>query len=168
MLLRKARISDVPQIHKLVNHFADLGEMLHRPMSEIYEHLRDYSVVVDNDEVLACCALHISWEDLAEIKALAVAAERQKSGIGSSLVKACLSETKELGLSTVFALTDKPEFFEKLCFKRIDVSELPRKVWGECFRCAKFPHCDETAVIHYVHPPADPGTSPILRESEVD
>lgn len=148
--VRKARISDVRGIQHLVNFFADRGEMLHRPLSEIYENLRDYFVVVEGDKLIACCALHINWADLTEIKALAVAEDWQRKGVGSALVKACLAEARELGLGTVFALTAKPEFFENLGFSREQVDRLPRKVWGECFRCVKFPNCDEVAVVYHV------------------
>lgn len=148
MKVEKARIADVPQIHKLVNYFADKGEMLHRPLSEIYENIRDYFVVHGEDnKVIACCALHICWSDLAEIKALAVNESDQDKGLGSLLVQACIEEAKELGISTLFCLTYKPGFFEKFGFRKVNMMKLPRKVWGECQRCPKFPNCDETAMV---------------------
>jgi amino-acid N-acetyltransferase len=147
--IEKACIGDVSQMHRLINYFADRNEMLARPLSEIYENIRDYFVVRDGDEVIACVALHVMWEDLAEIKSLAVAEGSQKRGIGDELVKACLDEAKELGLSTIFCLTYKPGFFERVGFSRIDKMELPHKVWTECFRCPKFPNCDEVALIYH-------------------
>ena len=148
MKLDKARISDAPQIHKLINSFADKGEMLARSLSEIYENIRDYFVVRQGERVIACTALHVNWSDLAEIKSLAVADDSHQQGIGAQLVEACLKETKELGIPTVFCLTYKPAFFEKCGFSRIDKAELPRKIWGECYRCPKFPDCDEIALIY--------------------
>jgi len=147
--IEKACIGDVSQMHRLINYFADRNEMLARPLSEIYENIRDYFVVREGDEVIACVALHVMWEDLAEIKSLAVAEGSQKRGIGDELVKACLDEAKELGLSTIFCLTYKPSFFERVGFSRIDKMELPHKVWTECFRCPKFPNCDEVALIYH-------------------
>ena len=144
----KARIGDVPQIHKLINYFADKGEMLARPLSEIYENIRDYFVVRDGEWVLACAALHVSWSDLAEIKSVAVIEDNQKQGFGDQLVESCLKEAKELGISNVFCLTYKPVFFEKFGFTQIDKMELPHKVWSECYLCPKFPNCDEIALIH--------------------
>ena len=79
---------------------------------------------------------------------MAVVEERQRRGIGTSLVKACLEESRGLGIGTVFTLATKPDFFERLGFRRVDVMELPRKVWGECYRCPKFPNCDEVALIY--------------------
>jgi amino-acid N-acetyltransferase len=147
--IEKACIRDVSQMHHLINYFADKDEMLARPLSEIYENIRDYFVVREGDEVIACVALHVMWEDLAEIKSLAVAENSQQQGIGNELVKACLDEAKELGLSTIFCLTYKPSFFERVGFSQIDKMELPHKVWTECFRCPKFPNCDEVALIYH-------------------
>jgi len=147
MEVHKARIRDVPQIHSLVNFFAERGEMLPRPLSEIYENIRDYFVIRNGEQVVACAAFHVCWADLAEIKALAVAEEVQDQGIGDLLVEACLEEARALGIPQVFALTYKPGFFEKMGFSRVDVMSLPRKVWGECMRCAKFPNCDEVALV---------------------
>ncbi len=146
--MEKARISDVPQMHQLINYFADKGEMLARSLSEIYENIRDYLVVRQSERVVACAALHVSWSDLAEIKSMAVVEDSQQQGIGTQLVEACLNEARELGIATVFCLTYKPSFFEKFGFSQVDKMELPRKVWTECYRCPKFPDCDEVALIY--------------------
>jgi len=148
--VEKATISDVPQMHQLINYFADKGEMLARSLSEIYENIRDYFIVRQGERVIACVALHISWADLAEIKSVAVAEDSQEQGIGAQLVEACLKEARELGIPTVFCLTYKPAFFEKLGFSQLDKMELPHKVWGECYRCPKFPNCDEVALIYHL------------------
>lgn len=149
-LIEKAKIGDVPQIHKLVNSFASRGDMLARPLSEIYENLRDYFVLKHGKKVAACVALHISWADLAEVKALAVSQEYQSKGLGAQLVKACLNEAKDLEIPIVFCLTYKDAFFEKQGFIRIDKMKLPKKVWTECFHCPKFPDCDEVAMYFVV------------------
>ncbi|MDP2719402.1 MAG: N-acetyltransferase [Dehalococcoidia bacterium] len=145
--VEKANISDIPEMHSAINHFAQKGEMLPRSLSELYENIRDYFVVREEDKVIGCGALHISWSDLAEIKALAVYENKQKNNIGTAIIKASLKEAKKLGIPTVFCLTYRPEFFEKSGFHRVELEQLPRKVWGECQRCAKFPHCDEIALL---------------------
>jgi len=147
--VEKAKIGDATQMHQLVNHFADKGEMLARPLSEIYENIRDYFVVKQGERVIACAALHVNWSDLVEIKSLAVAEDSQRKGIGDELIEACLKEAKELGMPTVFCLTYKPAFFEKFGFSQLDKMELPQKVWTECYRCSKFPNCDEVALIYH-------------------
>ena len=147
MKIRKAKISDLRQVHKLVNCFAKKDEMIPRSLNELYETLRDFVICEDNVKVCGVCALHIMWEDLAEIRSLAVAEKYQKRGIGKNLIKQCLKEAKTLGIKKIFALTYHPEFFKKLGFVDIDKSSLPQKIWGDCLRCHKFPECDEHAVI---------------------
>ena len=147
--VEKAKIPDIPQIHKLINDYAGKGEMLARPLSELYEDIRDYFVIRDGERVLACGALHVSWSDLAEIRSVAVTGDMQGKGLGARLVAACLEEAEELGIKTVFCFTYQPQFFKRNGFIDIDKMELPRKVWTDCLRCPKFPNCDETALIYY-------------------
>ena len=147
--VEKARISDVIQMHQLITYFADKDEMLARPLSEIYENIRDYFVVREGERIIACAALHVMWSDLAEIKSVAVAESSQRQGIGQQLIDSCLEEAARMGMPTVFCLTYKPVFFEKFGFAQIDKMELPHKVWTECYRCPKFPNCDEIALIYH-------------------
>jgi amino-acid N-acetyltransferase len=93
------------------------------------------------------CALHICWDDLAEIRSLAVQEEVRNKGMGAKLVRACLEESKSLGVKSVFALTYRPDFFERLGFKKVDKAVLPHKIWTDCLKCVKFPDCDEVAVV---------------------
>ena len=146
--VEKAKIADVPQIHKMINLFAEKGQMLPRPLSDIYESIRDFFVIREDDHVIAAAALHVCWEDLAEIRSVAVDAEMQRKGLGARIVSACLKEAENLGLKTVFCFTYRPDFFKRLKFVDIDKMELPRKVWTDCFRCPKFPNCDETALVY--------------------
>ena len=148
--VEKATIADAPQIHKLINAFAERGEMLARPLSEIYENIRDFFVVREGERLLACCALHIAWADLAEVKSLAVAEERRRQGLGEELVRACLKEAAELGIPNVFCLTYVSGFFTRCGFTEVDKASLPHKIWGECYRCPKYPDCDEAAMMYPV------------------
>lgn len=148
MKVRKATVSDVKIIHKLINEFAQKGEMLPRSLNELYENIRDFFIAEENNKIQGVCALHILWEDLAEIRSLAVKKEAQKKGIGSLLVKKCLNEAKKIGVKKVFVLTYIPDFFKKAGFKDLDKSKLPQKIWGDCIRCPKFPECDEVALIY--------------------
>ena len=147
MLIRKAKISDVEDIHKLINYYATEGQMLARARTTLYEGIRELSVVEDQGKIVAVGSLHIVWSDLAEVRALAVAPDYIKQGLGRLLVQTFLKEAKELELPRVFALTYKPEFFAKCGFQLIDKDELPQKVWKECVNCPQFPNCEETAVI---------------------
>jgi amino-acid N-acetyltransferase len=146
----RARVGDANSMHQMISHFADKGEMLPRALSEIYEDIRDYFVVRKRGRVIACAALHVTWVDLAEIRSLAVDEQAQNQRVGSALIQACLEEAKELGIPRVFCLVRKPAFFEKQGFQLIDKTELPHKVWAECYRCPKFPDCDEVALIRHL------------------
>ena len=151
--LVRASIADAKAICDLVNTFARRGEMLPRTMAEVYGNLRDFYVVHDErGETVACGGLHILWEDLGEIKSLAVREDMQGRGLGQRIVEACVDEARQIGLQTAFALTYRPGFFEKLGFTQADVMTLPRKVWGECYRCPKFPGCNEIAMVRPVAP----------------
>lgn len=146
-MLRKAQINDVKEIQKLLLHYANRGDMLSRSLSEIYEALRDFYIVEEDGVIIGASALHIVWEDLAEIRSVAVAEECGRKGVGTEVVNACIAEARELGLKRLFCLTYKPDFFARFGFKIVDKSQLPHKVWGDCIKCAKFPDCDEIAMI---------------------
>lgn len=146
-MIRKAQISDVKEIQKLLITFASRGDMLSRSLSEIYESLRDFYVFEEGGVILGTAALHIVWDDLAEVRSVAVSEDVGRKGIGSLLVQACIAEAREIGLKRIFCLTYKPEFFGKHGFHLVDKSELPHKVWGDCIKCVKFPDCDENAMI---------------------
>jgi amino-acid N-acetyltransferase len=148
--IRKSVITDIKQIQKLVNEFARKEEMLPRALNELYESIRDFFVYDYEGTIVGVCALRILWEDLAEIRSLAVQKEYQHSGIGKALVRKCLKEAKDLGIKRVFALTYHPDFFKKNGFVDTDKAKLPQKIWGDCLKCHKFPECDENAVIIYI------------------
>ncbi|GAB6077411.1 N-acetyltransferase [Hydrogenobaculum acidophilum] len=146
MDIRKAKIKDAPYIHELINDYAKEGVLLPRSLSSIYENIRDFFVAIDNEKVVGACALHIVWEDLAEIKSLAVIKDYIKKGIGKALVEKCLEEAAYYNIKTVFVLTYQVDFFKKMGFKLIQKETLPHKIWGECINCSKFPSCDEIAM----------------------
>ena len=147
MLIRKATIHDVPEMQKIINGFADKGDLLPRSLNQLYEDLRDFLVLEEEGRIAGTCALHVNWGDLAEVKALVVDESFQGKGIGRQLVEKCLDEARSLGITRVFALTYKPDFFARLGFREVDKAQLPQKVWNECIHCVKFPDCGEVAVI---------------------
>jgi amino-acid N-acetyltransferase len=145
-MIRKALIPDVREIHRLLLDYARDGLLLSRSLAELYESLRDFYVFEVDGKVVGTAALNICWEDLAELRSLAVHPDFNGRGAGRELVLACLAEARLLGLRRVFALTYKQAFFEKLGFTVIEKSQLPHKIWGDCMKCAKFPDCDEIAL----------------------
>jgi amino-acid N-acetyltransferase len=148
--IRKAHISDVKEIQKLVNEFARKEQMIPRSVNELYENVRDFVVAEEKESIVGACALHVLWDDLAEVRSLAVKKEFQKKGIGGKMVRNCIKDAKDLGIKRVFVLTYQPEFFKKLGFQDTDKASLPQKIWGDCIRCPKFPECDEHALIRNV------------------
>ena len=149
-MLRKAKISDVKIIHRIINISAGKDEMLPRSLMDIYSSLRDFFVYVEEDgaSIRGICAMHIFWENLVEIRSLYVDEKHREKGLGRSLVEACISEAITLDLFSVFTLTYQKEFFERLGFREVDKSSLPEKIWSDCFKCPKYPdYCDEIAMI---------------------
>ena len=156
-VVRKAKAADGPPIQRLLAHFAARGELLPRTLNEVYRNLRDFFVCAVDGEVVGVCALSLYWEDLAEIRSVAVHEAYGGKGLGKALVTACLGEATSLGVRRVFALTYRPGFFEQLGFRTLDKRELPQKIWKDCIRCAKFTCCDETALICETTPSARAG-----------
>jgi amino-acid N-acetyltransferase len=149
-LVRKARLSDVGGMFRIINHYADKQLMLPKTMLQLYETLRDYSIAADPsapDGLLGCGALHLYWENLAEIRALAVAPGMAGKGVGTSIVEELLNEAREMELEQVFLFTYEPQFFSRFGFIQVEHSTLPLKVYNECFHCPKFNKCDELAMI---------------------
>ncbi len=145
--VRKATIPDVSAIRELVATYASERKMLPRPLGELYENVRDFFVCEVDGKVVGCAALHFVWEDLAEVKSLAVRQGHQRRGYGSRLVEACLEEARALGVPKVLALTYSPAFFERFGFSQVSKDQLPHKIWAECVRCPFFPDCDEVALL---------------------
>jgi amino-acid N-acetyltransferase len=145
--IRKARMDDVRPMHSLLNYFADRRELLPRSLSEVYENLQQFFVAVHGKKVVGTCALYITWNGLAEVKALAVHPDYQGKGLGKRLLKTTVQEAKNLGVETLFTLTIREGLFKKFGFKRTKKSLLPHKVWTECVRCPYFPDaCIETSL----------------------
>ena len=146
-MIRKAKLDEIKEIQRLIKLYAPRGGILPRSLSELYDHLRDFFVFIRNRRVIGICALHICWDDLAEIRSLAVQEGHRSKGIGGKLVKACLEESRQLGVKRIFALTYEPELFERMGFKKVDKAVLPHKIWTDCLKCVKFPDCDEIALL---------------------
>ena len=149
-LIRKARLTDVNDMFRIINHYAETQLMLPKTQLQLYENLRDYSVVVEAlapSRILGCGALHIYWENLAEVRALAVAPGMNRMGVGTALVEKLLDEARELGIEQVFVFTYEPKFFSRFGFIQVEHRTMPLKVYNECFNCPKFNKCDELAMV---------------------
>jgi amino-acid N-acetyltransferase len=150
--LRKAKMLDIPHIHKIVNDYAWQGLMLRRPLMMLYESVRDFVVAEHQGSVVGISGLHVLWNDMAEIRSLAVLTDWQRKGIGKSLIQFMVQEAQEIGIERLFAFTYQQRFFEKNGFKVVKKDTLPQKVWKECIYCDKFHSCDEIAMIRDLRP----------------
>jgi len=151
--VRKAGVSDVKEMFRLINHYAERQQMLPKTQLQLYENLRDYSIAAGasaSTGLLGCGALHIYWENLAEIRALAVAPEVTHRGVGTALVVLLLDEARELEIEQVFLFTYEPQFFARFGFIQVEPRTLPLKVYNECFHCPKFSKCDELAMVLHI------------------
>jgi amino-acid N-acetyltransferase len=152
-LSRKARLTDVGEMYRIINYYAERQLMLPKTQLQLYENLRDYSVAADASaagSLAGCGALHIYWENLAEIRALAVAPGMTHKGIGTHLVDRLIAEARELKIEQVFLFTYEPKFFNSFGFIQVEHSAMPLKVYNECFHCPKFNKCDEVAMVLHI------------------
>jgi amino-acid N-acetyltransferase len=147
LTVRQATMRDVDQMLEIINQYAQQGLMLPRTKLSVCEHLQSFVVAHDGDAVVGVAGLHILWEDLAEIRSLAIAEQAKGMGVGRQLVLHLVEQCKLLGINRVLALTYQKGFFEKCGFHVVAKETLPQKVWKDCINCSKLPVCDEIAMI---------------------
>jgi amino-acid N-acetyltransferase len=161
IVIQKAQVRDVQEILDLINGYAAADMMLPRGPQYLYENIRDFVIASDhkvpvysmmeNREVLhlivACGSLHVLWDDIAEIRALAIHPDYQHLGLGSRLVDTMINEARQLGIKRLYTFTLTEDFFKTLGFRRQKREELPPKMWGECSRCPKYFKCDEVGMV---------------------
>ncbi|MDR3605342.1 MAG: N-acetyltransferase [Desulfomonilaceae bacterium] len=159
-MIRKASLKDVKKIHTLISEQAKGGHLLARAIADLYSQIRDFSVAIDDDtgEIIGCGALRIVWEDLAEVRSVAVQSQRQSKGVGRKLIGTLIEESRELGIKKVFVLTYRVSLFSKMGFSLMDKGLLPHKIWADCVKCPKFPECDEVAMVMEPNHGSDPDT----------
>ncbi|MGQ9858376.1 MAG: N-acetyltransferase [Thermodesulfobacteriota bacterium] len=146
-VLRKAKVADARAIHRVLETYAARGLLLQRPLWDIYSHIREFHVWEEDGILVGVCALHIVWEELAELRSFCVMESHRGRGIGRMLATASIEEGQELGVRRVFVLTYIPNYFRKMGFHEVEKSELPQKVWADCIHCVKFPECDEIPLL---------------------
>jgi len=146
-MIRKAKVTDVPAIHDVVDFYARKGVLLPRTLQELYERVMDFHVCEQDGQIVGVCSLVVYRADLAEIRSLAVLPTYEGRGIGRAVTNACIAEARGLLIKRVFALTHKTAPFERLGFRVVEKKDLPEKIWKDCFKCSRFYDCDEVAVL---------------------
>ena len=117
-MIRKAKKSDLNKIIKLINYGVKNGKVLTRPRSDILQNINNFFVYLEDQQVIGCVSLEIYSPKLAEIRSLVVDPKYQRKGVGSLLVRACLTQAQKLGIFEVLAITDKDQFFKGLGFRK--------------------------------------------------
>lgn len=145
-IYRKPTFADVDEIYNLIAGYAAQGFMLPKPYNVLYETLREFVVAELDGRIIGVGALHLTWNELAEVRSMAVHTDFSRHGIGSAIVKKLLEEGREVGVKKFFTLTYRPEFFKSLGFELTTKESLPHKIWKECIDCPKFANCDEIAL----------------------
>jgi amino-acid N-acetyltransferase len=129
--VRRARTGDVRAVRRLVDTYADDRRLLSKATVVLYEDVQEFWVAVDGDQVVACGALHVMWEDLAEVRTLAVDPARRGQGCGAAVLEKLLDTARELGITRVFCLTFETAFFSRHGFEVIDEVPVPAAVAAE-------------------------------------
>lgn len=134
-VVRRARTRDVRGIRALVDANSRSGRLLDKPTVALFEDVQEFWVAsTDDGRIVGCGALHVMWEDLAEIRTLAVSEDHQGRGVGNQIVLALLDAAGELGVSRVFVLTFAVEFFRRHGFAEIAGQAASPEVYAELLR----------------------------------
>jgi amino-acid N-acetyltransferase len=134
ILIRPARTGDVKQIRSIIDTFAAPGKMLEKETVTLFESVQEFVVAVSGDQVIGCGALHVLWEDLAEVRTVAVKEEFHKNGIGHQIIEAIIDRARLIGVERIFCLTFQTEFFGKHGFKVIEGTPVEPDVYQELLR----------------------------------
>lgn len=147
IIIRRARVNDVPRLYDMINYFAVQGDMLPKTLDTLYNRIREFKVAEADGEVVASAALKITWKDLAEVTSAVVHPDFRGRSLGRKVVETLIDEAREVGIPTIFALTLQVGFFSRIGFREIPMHHLPHKIWQDCDICFKRDRCDEIAMI---------------------
>ncbi|MBL8992647.1 MAG: N-acetyltransferase [Spirochaetia bacterium] len=150
MVLTRADLGHAQGIVDLIDLWYADKRLLRRTLDDVMQSIASFVVATEGDKVVGCASLFHYHKDLSEVRSLGVHPDFQGKGLGRKLVEECITEAKRLKVERVFALTLEVPFFERLGFKTSEKTLLPEKIWRDCIGCARFPACDEVAVIRNV------------------
>ncbi len=132
--VRPARTSDIKGIHSLIANFASDGRMLQKETVTLYESVQEFMVAVEDGQVVGCGALHVLWEDLAEVRSVAISEKLRGKGIGNQILENIVKRAYELGLSRIFCLTFETKFFGRHGFKEIQGTPVEPEVYAQLLK----------------------------------
>ena len=134
VLVRGAKTSDIKKIRSIVDMYASERKLLSKETVTLYENVQEFTVAEVNGEVIGCGALHVLWEDLAEVRTVAVIKEWQGKKIGHAILEHILVKAKELGVKKVFCLTFETKFFGAHGFTEIQGAPVEPDVYAQLLR----------------------------------
>ncbi len=134
VVIRPARTSDVKAIRELVDSYAAPGQMLSKETVTLYESVQEFTVAEDDGVILGCGALHVLWDDLAEVRTVAVKKEFHKKGIGHQILEKIIERARDVGVARIFCLTFQTEFFGRHGFVVIEGTPVTPEVYQELLR----------------------------------
>jgi amino-acid N-acetyltransferase len=132
--VRPARTSDIKAIHKLIVDFASGGRMLQKETVTLYESVQEFMVAVEDGQLVGCGALHVLWEDLAEVRSVAITETLRGNGIGNLILERIIERARELGLSRIFCLTFETKFFGRHGFEEIQGTPVEPEVYTQLLK----------------------------------
>jgi len=132
--VRPARTGDIKAIHKLIVDFASGGRMLQKETVTLYESVQEFMVAVEDGQVVGCGALHVLWEDLAEVRSVAITETLRGNGIGNLILERIIERARELGLSRIFCLTFETKFFGRHGFEEIQGTPVEPEVYTQLLK----------------------------------
>jgi len=134
MEIRSARTSDIKGIRKLIDTYAIGGRLLTKETVTLYESVQEFTVAIEDNEVVGCGALHVLWEDLAEVRTVAVLERLRGKGVGHQIMQAIEARAGAIGVKRIFCLTFETQFFGRHGFEEIQGTPVDADVYAELLR----------------------------------
>jgi amino-acid N-acetyltransferase len=132
--IRAARTQDIPGIRALIDTYTLGGRLLNKETVMLYEDVQEFTVAIENGAVVGCGALHVLWEDLAEVRTVAVRETLKGQGVGHEILEAIIGRARLIGVSRIFCLTFETAFFGRHGFEEIHGTPVDPDVYAELLR----------------------------------
>jgi amino-acid N-acetyltransferase len=134
MQIRPAHTSDIKGIRQLIDSYSPQGRLLTKETVTLYESVQEFTVAVEGDDVVGCGALHVLWEDLAEVRTVAVREKLRGQGVGHQILESVISRAQAIGIKRLFCLTFETEFFGRHGFQVIEGTPVAPEIYAELLR----------------------------------
>ena len=134
MQIRPSHTRDIKGIRQLIDSYSPQGRLLTKETVTLYESVQEFTVAIEGNEVVGCGALHVLWEDLAEVRTVAVIEKLRGQGVGHQILESIILRAKEIGIKRLFCLTFETEFFGRHGFQVIEGTPVAPEIYDELLR----------------------------------